>query len=70
MIIMGYSLHNARALDPLIVVTVFSVISTVTVGFRLWSRKLRRLQIAIDDYLIISALAGTPGACMHGRPKV
>jgi len=53
---MGYSLHNPRARDPVIVATVFAVIASVTVVFRLWSRKLRRLDFGIDDYLIICAL--------------
>ena len=59
---MGYTLHNPLARDPLVVVTVFASISTLTVGLRLWSRKLRRLPTATDDYLIIGALASIPDA--------
>ena len=65
---MTYSLNNPRALGPLIAMTVFAVLATVTVGVRLWSRKIRRAYIGLDDCMAILALVShsqSKFSCRH-----
>lgn len=53
---MAYDLSAGTARDPLIAITVFIVIAFITTGQRLESRRMRKVPIAIDDFLLLAAL--------------
>lgn len=59
--------HDASRIDydesPLLikVSVVMPVLSVVIVGLRIWSRKIGRMRLGMDDWLII--LAQVSGAC-------
>ena len=53
---MAYDLSVAEARNPLIAITVFAIIAIVFTGLRLQSRRVRRVPLASDDYLMVAAL--------------
>lgn len=56
LVIMAYDLSVAEARNPLIAITVFAIIAIVFTGLRLQSRRVRRVPLASDDYLMVAAL--------------
>jgi hypothetical protein len=52
----AYDLSVARALDLLIVITVFAAIGIATTILRLESRKMRKIDLGLDDYFMLVAL--------------
>jgi hypothetical protein len=55
---MAYDLSVAKARNPLIVITVFAAIGVATTILRLQSRKMRNINLGIDDYFMLAALVG------------
>jgi uncharacterized membrane protein SirB2 len=47
--------HNEAGKTDLIVETILLVVVYITLGFRLWSRQLQRVQFQLNDHLIIVA---------------
>ena len=53
-----YDLSDARARNPLIVISVVAFLAILSTGLRLESRRIRHISLARDDYLMIAALVG------------
>lgn len=52
--------HNKAGKTDLIVETILLILVYITLGFRLWSRRLQRVQFQLNDYLIIVATVSPP----------
>jgi hypothetical protein len=48
--------YNGPGKTDLIVETVFLALDFLSTGIRLWSRRLSRTQLQVNDYLILTAL--------------
>jgi hypothetical protein len=61
---MAYDLSVAKARNPLIVITIFAAIGVATTILRLKSRKMRNINLGIDDYFMLAALVGFHFDCI------
>ena len=50
------SLGAAYHIKHVVIISVFSGLATVTVGLRLWARKMKNMSLELNDYLIILGL--------------
>jgi hypothetical protein len=57
---MAYDLSPAAARNPLIAITVFGFIAVLSTCARLQSRRIRKLDLGIDDWFMVVGLVEAP----------
>ena len=51
--------HNHRGVELLVIATSILFLATIAVALRFVSRRIKRVRLAADDYMIIVALVGS-----------
>lgn len=63
---MGLWQENSHGTQRIIVEVVFLALDFVTVGLRLWARRLKYRSLEFNDYAILTALVGILGSSQSG----